>query len=183
MMRLGIVAKATALFAELSETLFQAQYRLEPVLGRRSTMHTLNRRQCLGIAAAGAFVALTAVGLPARADELVQHLGPVPPHEPILTTFGNKRVIAFYEPDNGRCAVNAIVYDKTDADTGMTTAARVRVSLNPRQMVHIDSTDNKSINLQCGDRAEMLALVDNDELVAFGVQQANPPMRASASGF
>ena len=31
--------------------------------------------------------------------------------------------------------------------------------------------------------AEMLALVDNDELVAFGVQQANPPMRASASGF
>jgi hypothetical protein len=50
-----------------------------------------------------------------------------------------------------------VVYDKTDADTGMTTAARVRVSLNPRQIVHIDSTDNKSINLQCGDRAEMLA--------------------------
>ena len=90
-------------------------------------MHTLNRRRCLGIAAAGAFVALTAVGLPARADELVQHLGPVGAHEPILTTFGNKRVIAFYEPDNGRCAVNAVVYDKTDADTGMTTAARVRV--------------------------------------------------------
>ena len=146
-------------------------------------MHTLNRRRRLGIAAAGAFVALTAVGLPARADELVQHLGPVPPHEPILTTFGNKRVIAFYEPDNGRCFVNAVVYDKTDADTGMTTAARVRVSLTPRQTVHIDSTDNKSINLQCGDRAEMLALVDNDELVAFGVQQADPPMKASASGF
>ncbi|MGB3038282.1 MAG: hypothetical protein WBB72_13005 [Methyloceanibacter sp.] len=99
------------------------------------------------------------------------------------STFGNKRVIAFYEPANGYCAVNAVVYDKTDADSGMTTAARVRVSLNPRQVVHIDSTDNKSINLQCGDRAEMLALVDNDELVAFGVQQASPPMRASASGF
>ena len=27
-----------------------------------------------------------------------------------------KRVIA--EPDNGRCAVSAVVYDKTDADTG-----------------------------------------------------------------
>jgi hypothetical protein len=176
------VAKATALFAEVSETLFQAQDRLEPVLGRRSTMHTLNRRRCLRIAAAVAFVALTAVGLPARADELVQHLGPVGPHDPILTTFGDKRVIAFYEPDNGRCAVNAIVYDKTDADTGMTTAARVRVSLNPRQM-HLDSTDNKSINLQCGDRAETLALVDNGEVVAFDMQQAKPPMRASASGF
>jgi hypothetical protein len=76
-----------------------------------------------------------------------------------------------------------VVYEKTDADTGMTTAARVRVSLNPRQIVHIDSTDNKSINLQCGDRAEMLGLVDNGELVAFDPQQANPPMRASASGF
>ena len=97
-------------------------------------MHTLNRRQCLGIAAVAAFVALTAFGLPARADELVQHLGPVGAHEPILTTFGNKRVIAFYEPDNGRCTINAVVYDKTDADTGMTTAARVRVSLDPRQI-------------------------------------------------
>ena len=146
-------------------------------------MHTLNTRWRLGIAAAGAFVALTAVGLPARANELVQHLGPVGPHEPILTTFGNKRVIAFYEPENGRCAVNAVVYEKTDADTGMTTAARVRVSLDPRQIVHIDSTDNKSINLQCGDRAETLSLIDNGELVAFDPQHPNSPMRASASGF
>ena len=146
-------------------------------------MFTLNRNRLLGFAAAGAFVTLTAVDLPARADELVQHLGPVGPHEPILTTFGNKRVIAFYEPDNGRCAINAVVYDKTDAETGMTTAARVRVSLNPRQVVHIDSTDNKSINLQCGDRADMVALVDSGELVASDPQQANPPMRASASGF
>ena len=62
----------------------------------------------------------------------------------------------------------------------MTTAARVRVTLNPRQIVHIDSTDNKSINLQCGDRAETLGLVDNGELVAF---DPNSPMKASASGF
>jgi hypothetical protein len=138
-------------------------------------MHTLNRRRCLRIAAAVAFVALTAVGLPARADELVQHLGPVGPHDPILTTFGDKRVIAFYEPDNGRCAVNAVVYDKTDADTGMTTAARFRVSLDPRQMVHIDSTDNESINLQCGDRAETLALVDSGELVALAYSKRTQP--------
>ena len=106
----------------------------------------------LRFAAAGA-VALSTASIPARADEFAQNLGPVGPYDPILTTFGNKRIIAFYEPDNGRCAVNAVVWDKTDADTGMTTAARVRVSLNPRQMVHIDSTDNKSINLQCGDSA------------------------------
>ena len=46
-----------------------------------------------------------------------------------LSVVGNKRVIAFYEPDNDHCALNAVVYDKTDADTGMTTAARFRVSL------------------------------------------------------
>jgi hypothetical protein len=57
------------------------------------------------------------------------------------------------------------------------------VLIPDRNAGNVEGTDNKSINLQCGDRAEMLALVDNDELVAFGVQQASPPMRASASGF
>ena len=82
-------------------------------------------------AAMGSLVVLGTLGTPARADELAQNLGPVGPHEPILTEVGSERVIAFYEPDNGRCAVNAVVFDKTDAYTGMTTAARVRVSLDP----------------------------------------------------
>ena len=122
-------------------------------------------RNFLKFAAASALLALTVSGTPARADELAQNLGPVGPHEPILTEVGSQRVIAFYEPDNGRCAVHAVVFDKTDAYTGMTTAARVRVSLNPREIVHIDSTDNesvKSLNLQCGDDAESLALVDSN---------------------
>lgn len=121
----------------------------------------------LGFAAAAA-LALSVASIPAHAEEAAQHLGPVVAYEPILTTFGNKRVIAFYEPDNGRCAVNAVVWEKTDADTGMTTAARVRVSLNPHEMVHIDSTDNKTINLQCGDYADTLALVDTSNVVAAG---------------
>ena len=145
-------------------------------------------RNFLKFAAASAIVALTAVSTPARADELVQHLGPVGPHEALLATVGNKRVIAFYEPDNGHCAVNAVVYDKTDADTGMTTAARVRVSLNPREVVHIDNADNelvKSLNLQCGENAEKLTIIDTDSLVASGITTQSPsqPIKASASGF
>jgi hypothetical protein len=124
----------------------------------------LSRIQLLKFAAAGGVVVCT-LGTPAGADELAQNLGPVGPHEPILTTVGNKRVIAFYEPDNGRCGLNAVVYDKTDAYTGMITAARVRVSLNPREMVHIDSTENKSLHLQCGDNAETLAIVDTSEFI------------------
>jgi hypothetical protein len=123
-------------------------------------------RNFLKFAAAGGLVALTAVSTPARADELMQNLGPVGPNETILATFGNKRVIAFYEADNGRCTVSAVVFDKTDAYTGMTTAARVRVSLNPSEMVYIDSADNKSLTLTCGDYAESLAAVDTDRQVA-----------------
>ena len=84
----------------------------------------LSRIQLLKFAAAG--VVVSTLGSPALADELVQNLGPVGPHEPILTDVGSERVIAFYEPDNGRCAVHAVVFDKTDAHTGMTTAARRR---------------------------------------------------------
>ena len=54
-------------------------------------------RNFLKFTAAGAIVALTAVSTPASADEMVQNLGPVPAHEPILKTVGNKHVIAFFE--------------------------------------------------------------------------------------
>ena len=143
--------------------------------------------QLLKFAAAGGVLACM-LGTPAQADELAQNLGPVGPHEPILTEVGSERVLAFYEPDNGRCAVHAVVFDKTDAYTGMTTAARVRVSLNPREMVHIDSADNelvKSLSLQCGENAEKLTIIDADSLVASGITIQSPaqPIKASASGF
>ena len=128
-------------------------------------MFSLSRIQFSKFALMGSLVVLSTLGTPTRADELAQSLGPVGPHEAILTEVGSERVIAFYEPDNGRCAVHAVVFDKTDAYTGMTTAARVRVSLNPRETVHIDSADNesvKSLNLQCGDDAQSLALVDSN---------------------
>ena len=44
----------------------------------------------------------------------------------------------------------------------MTTAARVRVSLNPGQITSIDSVENKSLTLKCGDDAETLAIVDSN---------------------
>ena len=162
-----------------------AQESLSGQISRRFPM--LSRIQLLKFAAAGSVVACM-LGTPAQADELAQNLGPVGPHEPILTEVGSERVMAFYEPDNGRCAVHAVVFDKTDAYTGMTTAARVRVSLNPREMVHIDSADNesvKSLSLQCGENAEKLTIIDTDSLVASGITIQSPaqPIKASASGF
>jgi hypothetical protein len=132
-------------------------------------MRTLTRSRFLGFAAAGVLVAHSAASLPARSEDFAQNLGPVGPHEPILTTVGNKRVIAFYVPGDGLCTINVVVWDRSDAsgDSG----ARLRVGLRPRQVVHIDSSDNKSINLQCGDHAQTLALVDASKFVAAGASK------------
>lgn len=118
----------------------------------------------LSLAAAGAFIAFTADGIPAHADELAQNLGPVGPHAPILTTVGNKRVIAFYEPESGHCAFHAVVWNTTDVNAD--SAAGFRVHLNPRQVVRIDTAENESLNLQCGDNAENLAIVDTKFIAA-----------------
>ena len=117
-------------------------------------------RNFLKFAAAGAFLALTVSGTPARADEMAQNLGPVGPHEPMITTVGSKRVIAFYVPGNGGCNVQAVIWNGDDADAN--TAAGIRVSLNPGQTTSIDSVENKSLTLKCGDDAETLALVDSN---------------------
>jgi hypothetical protein len=123
-------------------------------------MLSLTRIQLLGFAAAGALVALTTANTPARSYELLEHLGPVGPHEPILTTAGSKRVIAFYEPGNGRCDFYAVVWDKADAEADIVySAVQVRISLQPRQIADVQDDDDSSLNLQCGDGAANLAIV------------------------
>ena len=120
-------------------------------------------RNFLKFAAAGAFVLATATA-PSNADERVQRLGPVGPHDTIMTTFGTKGVIAFYEPDGTHCGLYAVVYDV--ADESGASAAQIRLSLNARQVVTIDSPDNKSLTLKCGENAESLAAIDANDQVA-----------------
>ena len=146
-----------------------------------------SRIQLLKFAAAGGVVACM-LGTPDRPMNWPRIWDRLGLTRPILTEVGSERVIAFYEPDNGRCAVHAVVFDKTDAYTGTTTAARVRVSLNPREMVHIDSADNesvKSLSLQCGENAETLTIIDTDSLVASSITIQPPAqaIKASTSGF
>src|ERR1041384_3666005 len=90
---------------------------------------------------------LCGFGFSAHAGEPVKNLGPVPPHQPIVTTFGNKGVIAFYEPDGTHCGLYAVVYNLSD-ESG-SSAAQVRLSMNAAQVVNIDSPDSKSLSLQC----------------------------------
>lgn len=117
----------------------------------------------------GTLFVLGGFGLRASADEPIQHLGPVGPHEPIMTTVGSKGVIAFYEPDGTHCGLYAVVYNL--ADESGTSAAQIRLSMSARQVVNIDSPDNKSLSLQCGDYAETLRIVDSNTVVASWPQR------------
>jgi hypothetical protein len=140
-------------------------------------MYTLTK-----IAAAGFLVALTAATSPARAEEMPQNLGPVGPHEPILTDVGTKRVLAWFRPDGGRCAVTGVVWTRTDVDG--TSTAGMRIRLDPGQIVHFDSAYKvQSLNLKCAEDAGTLSIVDNEELVAFDIERAQSSMTATTSGY
>ena len=146
----------------------------------------LSRVQLLKFAVGG-LVVLSSLGTPARGDDLVQNLGPVGPHQPILATVGNKRVIAFYMPGSDRCSLHAVVWDTTGPDAG-SLAARVRISLEPGQIVRIDTAQDgslKTLNLGCGDNAEKLAILDSDSTAASDttIQPKGQPLKASVSGF
>jgi hypothetical protein len=121
-------------------------------------MFVFSRKFSLGVSVLAA-LALFATGLSASADELSRNQGPVGPYEPIITTIGAKRVLAFYVPEKNGCAVSAVVWDQ-DANTGTKpySSSRVRLELTPGQSVQLDSTGNESLGLKCGDGATTLTL-------------------------
>ena len=121
-------------------------------------------RNFLKFAAAGAIVALTAVSTPTSADEMVQNLGPVRAHEPILKTVGNKHVIAFFVTGNGQCNVQVVIWNADDVEAKSTGG--VRIGLNPGQTAAIDSSATESFKLRCGDHAETLAAIDDNQQFA-----------------
>jgi hypothetical protein len=155
-------------------------------------MLSLRHLQALALPAAGAFLALTVTAGPTPAadvDDMVVNLGPVPAFEPILTKVGDERVIAFYLPDNGRCAVHAVVW--FDAYSSAVPAKfwgnenepqRFRIELRNGQIAHIDSRDNETLNLKCGANASNLAIVDSDEHMAFGTSPLKH-VKASTTDF
>ena len=81
--------------------------------------------------------------MPAHADEPLNNLGPVGPHEPIVIAAGGQRVLAFYQPERGGCAVSAVTWKEAAPDAPF----RVRVSLKPGQMFQLDGAQRQSISL------------------------------------
>jgi hypothetical protein len=116
------------------------------------------------LAVAGAVTAFLTASTPVSAQELRQNLGPVGPNEPILATVGNKRLVAFYVPDSGRCSINAVVFDVAPSDAPY-SSARVRINLWPGESFHLDAAGQKSVDLRCGDNASTLSLSGPAELI------------------
>ena len=128
-------------------------------------MFQLSRIRLLGLAAAWTLAALTAANVSANAaDQPMTNLGPVGPHQPILANVGNQRVIAFYSPERGECAVSAVVFKDGEADAPY-SSARVRISLRPGQMFQLDGPTRQSMSLLCGVDASTLAVVAPAELI------------------
>ena len=114
------------------------------------------------VAAAWVLIALT-VAQPASAQQLQSNLGPVDAYEPILATFGDKRVLAYFEPDGDNCAVSAIVFDVASGDDR--TSTRVRISLKPGELLHLDSIAEQNVILTCGPNADKLVVLNRGELL------------------
>lgn len=112
-------------------------------------------RNVLGFAVASSLTLLTVSATPAIANEMVQSLGPVSPHQPILATVGGKHVIAFFTPDNGQCQVQVVMWNAGDLEAR--SAGGVRIGLSPGQTASIDGSGSESFTLKCGDRAETLS--------------------------
>jgi hypothetical protein len=126
-------------------------------------MLTLSRRQLLHAAAAGLFAATAVAAIPAAAaGGAASKMRAAGPYEPILASVGERRVVASFAPEFGRCKVNASVWDSVGAQAD--SSVRILVRLNPGQAIHIDSLEAKteSLHLRCGDDAKTLPQGDPD---------------------
>jgi hypothetical protein len=76
----------------------------------------------------------------------------------ISYTFGSKIANGYFVQQNSVCRVTLMIAEKTDPDLPSPTAARVRVMLDPGQVVGFDSDEGRSISLTCGEDAATLVV-------------------------
>jgi hypothetical protein len=116
------------------------------------------------LAAAGVFAILGTTSIPALADDPMTNLGPVGPREPILVKIGNQRIIAFFVPERGNCALSTVTWKDAGPDAPY-ASERVRVSLKPGQLVQLEGAQRQPVGLLCGADASSLAVTASAELI------------------
>jgi hypothetical protein len=139
-------------------------------LKRRPTM--ISRFKFSALAAAGALLALVTANAPASADDPTTNFGPVGPSDPILATIGGQRLIAFFVPERGSCAVNAVIWKDAGVEAPY-ASSRIKVSLRPGEMIQLQSGLRQFVNLLCGADASTLTAVAPAELILTGTPGSN----------
>ncbi|MGH6865978.1 MAG: hypothetical protein ACREDO_07390, partial [Methyloceanibacter sp.] len=123
----------------------------------------LNSR-ILILAAACAVAGLAFAHTPARAEQPASNLGPVGPYEPILAAVGDKRLVAYYVPENGKCTVTAVFFDAASSGGGE-TSTRLRMALHPGEIFNLDAVSDQRVVLACGLNAGMLTVLNRGEVL------------------
>jgi hypothetical protein len=92
---------------------------------------------------------------------------PYRPVQSISYTFGSKIASGYFVQQNSVCHVTLMIAEKIDPGLPSPTAARVRVMLDPGQVVGFDSDEGRSISLTCGEAAATLVVSygDRDKLM------------------
>ena len=92
------------------------------------------------------------------------NLGPVGPNEPILATIGDNRMIAYYERNDGKCSVSAVMFDASPKGGGH-GSMRVRVALHPGELFNFDGVEGQRVVLTCGPNARLLTVLNRGEVL------------------
>ncbi len=125
------------------------------------------------LAGAGTIAASLCAWAPAATSGSLETMGSQIRYQPIQSIsheFGSKTMSGYFvQQQNATCFVAFMVIDKDALETVPTASAtRVRLVLNPGQVVGLDSEEGRSVNLTCGENAATMLLDtgDRDTLVA-----------------
>ena len=102
------------------------------------------------------------------------------PRQAMSYGFGSKFMSGYFIAQAAQCLVNLMIIEKSDPDSPLSsTAARVRLILNPGQVAGLDSEEGPSLNITCDERAARM-FVDVGDRQTMVAQQAPNAMRQVA---
>jgi hypothetical protein len=121
------------------------------------------RTRNLKLGVASILLALTAAGSTAHAGQSAHNLRPIGPHEPILASIGEKRLVASFAVSFDRCALELSVWASVEAAAD--SSVRATVDLDPGEIFYIENPKNRTefLGLQCGDSAKTLLIKASNE--------------------
>ena len=123
----------------------------------------MQKKNIISIAAASTLALLAATDLASAGDRRETNLGPVGPYQPILAKVGTSRLLAYYEPTDGKCALSAVVFDQSDKNA-KEDSTQVRVALHPGEQFNLAGANGERIVLACAPNAKGMTVLNQGEL-------------------